>query len=370
MQNNGSHSINIHSFHESDFIGQSEYSFEKAPISPLRKMHNNSTQPLTRVDHRNNTQTLTHINHHNSTQPLTRIDNRLLFNEEEDGGDQQSKKKARIIDDSHQSHSTNVVTDELREENRRLRSRILELEVAATRAENKFMEISALDSDVEKKLYDYQLKTNKEFEVFDDTVRDLYIKAEKKEKEVLELKDQLEKSHLKLEKQIIATKDDMNSIPQNEGVKKYKDEYYHREKAYRELQDEYNELQNEYQLLFTNHPKSKVLEGICSTHLIQGLEDKVKFYSKFTGLEVLNHEATQNGDEIICRQHGYIGSLTFKLTTNNDDETKITYQPLLEENDTNVLLKYLPDYFTEEIQFKKQDSDLFIWRLLTHLNKK
>lgn len=69
-----------------------------------------------------------------------------------------------------------------------------------------------------------------------------------------------------------------------------------------------NELQNEYQLLFTNHPKNKVLEGICSTHLIQGLEDKVKFYSKFTGLEVLNHEATHDGDEIICRQHGYVGS--------------------------------------------------------------
>ncbi|KAI9301501.1 hypothetical protein BJ944DRAFT_233862 [Cunninghamella echinulata] len=284
------------------------------------------------MDHRNNTQTLTHIDHNNSTQPLTRMGNRLLFNEEDEGRDQQSKKKARMVDDSHQSHTTNVVTDELREENRRLRSRILELEVAATRAENKFMEISALDSDVEKKLYDYQLKTNKEFEVFDDTVRDLYIKAEKKEKEVVELKDQLEKSHLKLEKQIIATKGDMGTIPQNEGIKKYKDEFYHREKVYRELQNE------------------------C-------LEDKVKFYSKFTGLEVLNHEATHDGDEIICRQHGYVG-------TSNDDETKITYQPLLDENDTNVLLKYLPDYFTEEIQFKKQDSDLFIWRLLTHLNKK
>lgn len=74
--------------------------------------------------------------------------------------------------------------------------------------------------------------------VFDDTVRDLYIKAEKKEKEVVELKDQLEKSHLKLEKQIIATKGDMSTIPQNEGIKKYKDEFYHREKVYRELQNE------------------------------------------------------------------------------------------------------------------------------------
>lgn len=68
--------------------------------------------------------------------------------------------------------------------------------------------------------------------------------------------------------------------------------------------------------------------------------------------------------------HFLVIGLTFKLIASNDDETKITYQPLLDENDTNVLLKYLPDYFSEEIQFKKQDSDLFIWRLLTHLNKK
>lgn len=61
--------------------------------------------------------------------------------------------------------------------------------------------------------------------------------------------------------------------------------------------------------------------------------------------------------------------ITFKLMTYNDDEKRISYQPLMNENDLE-LLNSLPDYFAEEIDFKKHDSDLFIWRLLTHLNKK
>lgn len=47
---------------------------------------------------------------------------------------------------------------------------------------------------------------------------------------------------------------------------------------------------------------------MCSTNLIQNLEDKVNFYKILTGLEVLNQEITKNGDIVTCRQHGRLGS--------------------------------------------------------------
>ncbi|CAO3643115.1 unnamed protein product [Cunninghamella blakesleeana] len=301
----------------------------------------------------------------------------VLFNEDENRA-QHTKKKVKIDNDynplQNNAHDQNYHRhgrdESLWEENRQLRAHILQLEEATTMAENRFMEISAMEnSPVEKKRNEYEAHAVKEFEAYDEAVQKLNTTVMQREKEVLKLKEQLEQAHKEIEKRITVTKDDIVTMPQNEDVLNYKQEYHRLEDKLKDLHDEFDTAQADYQFLLTTHPKKKTVDELCNTNLIQNLEDKVNFYKILTGLEVLNQELTKNGDTVTCKQHGRLGSITFKLITYNDDVNRISYQPLMGENDLKILSN-LPDYFSEEIDFKKHDSDLFIWRLLTHLNKK
>lgn len=59
-----------------------------------------------------------------------------------------------------------------------------------------------------------------------------------REKEVLKLKEQLEQVHKEIQKKITVTKDDIVTMPQNEDLLNYKQEYHHLENKLKDLNDE------------------------------------------------------------------------------------------------------------------------------------
>ncbi|KAF9905922.1 hypothetical protein EC991_001163 [Linnemannia zychae] len=100
----------------------------------------------------------------------------------------------------------------------------------------------------------------------------------------------------------------------------------------------------------------------------------IKMYENLSGFKLVPRDVfpRSNKDKIPsvwdCEHSGPRGTLRFTLTYNYTTSV-VTYVPNIDPKRDEMLLKNLPDYLTEEIEFNRAVESKFFWRILNFNNE-
>ncbi|RUS19291.1 hypothetical protein BC937DRAFT_87712 [Endogone sp. FLAS-F59071] len=115
--------------------------------------------------------------------------------------------------------------------------------------------------------------------------------------------------------------------------------------------------------------------GKSSAGVDQALSSSEQRYREITmlhedlsGLLVRDIKILSEGKVFDCLETGRNGTLHFKLTQRADSPI-MEYHPILDASRDANLIALLPDYMTVDIEFKKEESSMFFWRLQNFLQK-
>ncbi|KAF9120601.1 hypothetical protein BGW39_011241 [Mortierella sp. 14UC] len=100
----------------------------------------------------------------------------------------------------------------------------------------------------------------------------------------------------------------------------------------------------------------------------------IKMYENLSGFKLVPRDIfpRSNKDKIPsvwdCEHSGPRGTLRFTLTYNYTTGV-VTYVPTIDPKRDEKLLKNLPDYLTDEIEFERESESKFFWRILNFNNE-
>ncbi|KAK9468748.1 chromosome segregation protein Csm1/Pcs1-domain-containing protein [Lipomyces arxii] len=111
--------------------------------------------------------------------------------------------------------------------------------------------------------------------------------------------------------------------------------------------------------------QSKVLAKSSTS----SLKLREELFADLSGLIIRDVKTEDNKIIYDCLQTGRNGAFHYKLLVpnTNDEDTEVTFVPLLEENRDRLLMKVLPDYFTEPLTFPRSSAAQFNWKILNAL---
>ncbi|ORZ16528.1 hypothetical protein BCR42DRAFT_37583 [Absidia repens] len=103
--------------------------------------------------------------------------------------------------------------------------------------------------------------------------------------------------------------------------------------------------------------------------VMSSLTSYINFCEKFTGLTIIDYEINDDVDvaKVTCRQTGKLGSIEYRLEffADSDGKGQAYYIPLNDELEDRKLATSM----NSELQFQQADTGVFIWRLMTYLNR-
>ncbi|KAG0365059.1 hypothetical protein BC939DRAFT_445021 [Gamsiella multidivaricata] len=100
----------------------------------------------------------------------------------------------------------------------------------------------------------------------------------------------------------------------------------------------------------------------------------IKMYENLSGFKLVPRDifpgSSKNKLPTIwdCEQTGPRGTLHFTLTYDYENNL-VSYSPSIDEKRDEKLLKSLPDYLTDDIEFERQFESKFFWRMLNFNNE-
>ncbi|ORX53149.1 hypothetical protein DM01DRAFT_1336343 [Hesseltinella vesiculosa] len=244
------------------------------------------------------------------------------------------KKKKRLANES----------EDLVKENELLRKRVQMLEERAVSAENGFVELSNLRyTDAEKSLKEYKEVAQRRFDASDEETRQLHELTASYEQHAVELRQQLDsaKDEITRLQEIVTNPPAFVNKSQSTG-------------------NDVQPLKRTEQRLAKSEDRVRSLQA--------QLAAKNELFYKITGIDIKTSH-TERENDVHCELQGRVGRLHFRLDFSNEAEGNVSYIPLLGHSDRAVA-RLIPEDFRDTIDFTADQCPMFIWRLLTAINKK
>ncbi|CAO3650895.1 unnamed protein product [Cunninghamella blakesleeana] len=244
-----------------------------------------------------------------------------------------------------------VPDDIIKEENKRYRKRIKQLEERILNAENGYKELYTLKyTNVEEELKELKIIAVERLACSSKEKEKLIQLIKSHDMQITYLKEELKNANNILSFQLPARVN--NGAIAYEQVDTWKTRCEKMRKQCEKQQTKVNES----------------LQKIRKMKLVH----TALFYQDVNRLKILEHgKIDPNNDYYICEQNGRYGVLKFKLIFFKDDhQLKINYQPLLDSEEDKMLIDKLPIYLKEEIEFEQSETTSFIWKILTIINQK
>ncbi|KAJ1917799.1 hypothetical protein H4219_002989 [Mycoemilia scoparia] len=210
--------------------------------------------------------------------------------------------------------------------------------------QEKFETISKLrETEVEKEYQDYKKFAEKRFAAAEE-------KISQQLKKIQDLQDKL--------KSATQQKPEKPAEPDDRQLK-----INEQEETIRKLHEDVKEA-NETIRRFEEHRRES-MSGID-----YNLRDKLRLYEQVTSFEITSVEIEDDGTSYHCKQTGPNGVLRYTLTVFDDEPDQFQYTPNLENLADQPLSRVLPDYLRNALEFKRDFSNMFFWRVCDFLHLK
>ncbi|KAG0214475.1 hypothetical protein BGX28_001929 [Mortierella sp. GBA30] len=141
----------------------------------------------------------------------------------------------------------------------------------------------------------------------------------------------------------------------------------------RECEENFQQIEQEKRVNAKTAAMEAVLASPDVTPDSAAAVSSLKMYENLTGFKIMPRDIYPRSNKEKpptiwdCEHSGLHGTLRFTLTydyANND----VTYCPNIDKKRDARLLKNLPDYLMEEIEFKRQFESKLFWRILNFNN--
>ncbi|CAO3586644.1 unnamed protein product [Absidia cylindrospora] len=237
------------------------------------------------------------------------------------------------------------------------------LETRAMEAEKKYIQFATLEeTEPQRQLREYKQQAERKYTAYDTEVRSLHHLAKTLEQQLSEATTKMDENITEL----IRIKSDEKKHQGNidgewlSGIIEYRNMH----EACITESDTLVARINELKKRVKDHQN---LAKNTGPNTIPYLTSLINFSAKFTGLTIIDYDMENDASKVTCRQTGKLGSIEYRLElfTDSDDRKQAYYIPLKDELDDRNLATSM----NSELQFGQADVGVFIWRLMTYLNR-
>ncbi|KAF9137217.1 hypothetical protein BGX30_010438 [Mortierella sp. GBA39] len=141
----------------------------------------------------------------------------------------------------------------------------------------------------------------------------------------------------------------------------------------RDREDEIKQRDQEDKIKANTASMESVLASPDVTPNTASAISTIKMYENLSGFKLIPRDIFPRSSKVKipavwdCEHSGPRGTLRFTLTYNYTT-SMVTYVPKIEPKRDEKLLKNLPDYLTDEIEFERELESKFFWRILNFNN--
>ncbi|KAL1914996.1 uncharacterized protein VTP21DRAFT_7701 [Calcarisporiella thermophila] len=236
-------------------------------------------------------------------------------------------------------------------------------------------------TEAERNFEEYRKNAEKRFNAADEVIAQLRREKEQMEKELQKLQHAAVPSG-RMDKKRMQNAHTQTPELQDQSLSSHREEISKPSEQEKSAKEEIESLKEQIKLLKcerdaeiknTRQLTAKLQKQSYATTISANSSNskaKLDLYQELTGLLVKDVKSLDEGIIFDCLQLGRDKEpLHFKLIQPTSED--LVYHPFLDQREPGApeLLRILPDYLTEEIEFSKEHADRFFWRLLNFMQK-